>query len=84
MVADTLNRLPKQENVVDNVEAILPFIQKEEGIFSVQLDRNKAIQVKGRSLRKRLKDSPEDFKKFKIKNVKRYSYPLYKSNPKNI
>ena len=55
MVADTLNRLPKQENVVDNVEAILPLIQKEEGIFSVQLDRNKAIQV-------------DDFKKH-IKNM---------------
>ena len=37
VVADALSRLPKQGDIVDDVEAILPFASKDEGIFPIQL-----------------------------------------------
>ena len=33
VVADELNRLPKQGDIVDDVEAVLPFASKDEVIF---------------------------------------------------
>ena len=37
VVADALSRLPKQGDIVDDVEAVLPFASKNEEIFPIQL-----------------------------------------------
>ena len=34
---DVLSRLPKQGDIVDGVEALLPFVLKDEVIFTTQL-----------------------------------------------
>ena len=53
VLADALSRLSKQRDRVDGEEAILQFVQKEEGIFIVQMVRIQVIQVRGRNLRKK-------------------------------
>ena len=37
VVADALSRLSKQGDIVDDVEAVLPFTSKDEEIFPIQL-----------------------------------------------
>ena len=68
-VTDALSRFPKQGNIVDDVAAILPLVHKEEGIFSVQLEKIQAIQSKARSLRKGLKDNPGHYQRVRIEKV---------------
>ena len=36
VVADALRRLPKQGDIVDDVDAVLPFVSVDENIFPVQ------------------------------------------------
>ena len=74
VVADALSRLPKQGDIVDDVEAILPFASKDEGIFPIQLQLIQNSQSKDRSLRKRLKDNPNHYKKQAIENVQVITY----------
>ena len=64
-VVNTLSRLLKQVDTVDGVEATLPFVIKEEGIFPVQLNRIQVIQL---NLGKRLKENPRDYQRSKIEN----------------
>ena len=47
IVADTLSRLPKQGDIVDDIDALLPFVTVDEKIFPVRL---KEIQEKDRDL----------------------------------
>ena len=42
MVADALSRLPKQGDIVDDVEAVLPFVPVDENIFPVHLQEIQA------------------------------------------
>ena len=74
VVADALSRLPKQGDIVDDVEAILPFASKDEGIFPIQLQLIQNSQGKDRSLRKRLKDNPNHYKRQEIENVQVITY----------
>jgi len=74
VVADALSRLPKQGDIVDDVEAILPFASKDEGIFPIQLQLIQNSQSKDRSLRKRLKDNPNHYKRQEIENVQVITY----------
>ena len=51
VVADALNRLPKQGDIVDDVEAILPHVPKRRSNISpVHLDRVQVIRVLDESL----------------------------------
>ena len=54
---------------MNDVKAILSFVLKKVGIFPVQLDSVQAIQVKDRNFKKKIKENPEDYKRFKIENV---------------
>ena len=68
VIPDALSRLPKRGDIVDGIEAILPFRspqllkkkkKKKKGIFQVQLDNGiQATQGKCRSQRKRPKHNP--------------------------
>ena len=74
VVADALSRLPKQGDIVDDVEAVLPFASKDEEIFPIQLQQIQNSQSKDRSLRKRLKDNPKHYQRKNIENVQVITY----------
>ena len=69
VVADALSRLPKQGDIVGDVEAALPFACKDEEIFPIQFQQIQNSQSKNRSLRKRLKDNPKHYQRKNIENV---------------
>ena len=54
MAADALNRLPKQGDIVDDVDAVLPFVPVDEYIFPVHLKEIQAKQAKDRDLRQKI------------------------------
>ena len=75
VVSDALSRLPEQGDIVDDVEAILSFASMDEGIFPIQLQLLiQNSQSKDRSLRKRLKENPNHYKKKAIENVQVITY----------
>ena len=67
IVADALSRLLKQGNIVDDVDAVLPFVSVELKVFPVNLKTIQEHQVSDRSLRRRLKTDPKDYHKLKVK-----------------
>ena len=51
VVADVQSRLPKQGDIVDDVDTVLPFVPVYENIFPVHLKEIQAKQEKDRDLR---------------------------------
>ena len=52
VVADALSRLPKQGDIVDDVDVVLPFAPVDENIFPVLLKEIQAKQANDRDLRR--------------------------------
>ena len=52
-VADALSKLPKQGDIVEDVEAVLPFVPEDQDVFPVQIQKIKEKQEKDRSLWKK-------------------------------
>ena len=63
MVADALSRLPKQGDIVDDVDAVLPFVPVIQ-----------AKQAKDRDLRQKIKTNPSYFQKTVVEQVKVVTY----------
>ena len=82
IVADALSRLPKQGDIVDDVDAILPFVPVEPTVFPVNLQLIHEHQVSDRSLRRRLKTNPKDYSKLNVeqKQVIAYKNRIYIPN----
>ena len=70
VVADALSRLPKQGDIVEDVNTVMPFVQKDKDIFPIKLEEIQERQEVNRSLRKRIRDNPKDYKKLIIENYK--------------
>ena len=45
-VADTLSKLPNQDDIVDDVDTVLPCVPVDENIFPVHLKKIQAKQAK--------------------------------------
>ena len=69
VVADALSRLPKQGDIVEDVEAVLPFVPVDTTIFPIQLQEVQELQEQDRSLRKRVRDNPEEYSKQTVEQV---------------
>ena len=65
IVADALSRLPRQGDIVEDVEAVLPFVPVDTTIFPVNLSEVQELQKQDRSLRKQLWNNPKEFSKKK-------------------
>ena len=63
VVAETLSRLPKQGDIVDDVDAVLPFVPVDENIFPVHLKEIQAKQAKDIDLRQKIKTNSSHFQK---------------------
>ena len=74
VVADALSRLPKQGDIVDDVDALLPFVPVDENIFPVQLKEIQSYQTKDRELRQKIKNNPVHFQKEIVEQVKIVTY----------
>ena len=74
VVADALSRLPKQGDIVDDVDAVLPFVPVDENIFPVHLKEIQAKQAKDRDLRQKIKTNPSHFQKTVVEQVKVITY----------
>ena len=74
VVADALSRLPKQGDIVEDVEAVLPFVPADQDVFPVHLQKIKEKQEKDRSLRKKIRQNPKDYTKIVIENQKIVSF----------
>ena len=74
VVTDALSRLPKQGDIVDDVEVVLPLASKDEEIFPIQLQLIQNSWIKDRCLRKRLKDNPKHYQRKNIENVQVITY----------
>ena len=61
MVADVLSRLVKQGDMVDDLEAVLPFVLEDQDVFPVQIQKMKEKHAK--SLRKKMRQNPKDYTK---------------------
>ena len=70
IVADALSRLPKQGDIVEDVEAVLPLVPVDTTIFPVQLQEVQELQEQDRSLRKKVRDNPKEFSKQTIEQIK--------------
>ena len=81
MAADALSRLPKRGGIVDDVDAVLPFVPVDENISPVHL---KEIQGKDRDLRQKVKTNPSHFQKTMIKQVKVITYKNRIYVPKDL
>ena len=62
--------LPKQGDIVDDVDAVLPFVPVDENIFPVHLKKIQAKQAKDRDLRQKIKTNPSHFQKTMVEQVK--------------
>ena len=58
----------KQGDIVEDVNTVMPFVQKDKDIFPVQLEEIQEQQEVDRSLRKRIRDNPKDYNKIIIEN----------------
>ena len=74
VVADALSRLPRQGDIVEDVEAVLPFVPVDTTIFPVKLSEVQELQEQDRSLRKQLRNNPKEFTKKEIEQVKIITY----------
>ena len=74
VVADALSRLPKQGDIVDDVDVVLPFVPVDENIFPVQLKEIQSYQTKDRELRQKIKNNPVHFQKKTVEQVKVVTY----------
>ena len=63
VVADALSRLPKQGDIVDDVDAVLPFVPVDENIFPVHLKEIQAKQAKGQRSKTKDQDKPKSLPK---------------------
>ena len=64
VVADALSRLPKQGDIVDDVDAVLPFVPEYENIiFPVRLKEIQSYQTKDRELSQIIKSNPVYYQK---------------------
>ena len=63
VVADALSRIPKQEDIVEDVEAVLSLVPVDTNIFHIQLKEVQELQEQDRSLRKKVWDNPKEFNK---------------------
>ena len=70
VVADGLSKLPKQGDIVEDVEAVLPLVPVDTTIFPVQLQEVQELQEQDRSLRKKVRDIPKEFSKQTIEQIK--------------
>ena len=69
-VADTLSRLPKQGDIMGDVEVVLTFVPVDENIFPMQLKEIQSYQAKDRDLRRKIKNNPVHFQKETVEQVK--------------
>ena len=70
VVADAPSRLPKQGDIVDNVDVELPFVPVDDNIFPVQLKKIQAKKANDRDLRQKIKINPSHFQKTVIERKK--------------
>ena len=84
IVADALSRLPKQGDIVDDVDTVLPFVPVEPSVFPVNLKTIHEHQVSDRSLRRRLKTNPKDYHKLKVEQIQVIAYKNRIYIPKNL
>ena len=61
VVADALSRLPKQGDIVDDIDTVLAFVPVDENIFPVHLKEIQAKQAKDRDPRQKIKTNPSHF-----------------------
>ena len=61
-----MSRLPKQGDIVDDIDAIPPFVPVEPIAFPVNLQLIHEHHVSDRILRRRLKTNPKDYSKLNI------------------
>ena len=74
VVADALSKPPKKGDIVDDVDAVLPSLTKDENIFPVHLKEIQAKQAKDRDLRQKIKTNPSHFQKTVVEQVKVVTY----------
>ncbi len=74
IVADALSRLPKQGDIVEDVDAVLPFSLVEPTVFLVNLKLIHEHQVSDRSIRRRLKTNPKDHQKITVEQEQVIAY----------
>ena len=84
VVADALSRLPKQGDIVDDVDAVLPFVPVDPTVFPVNLRTIQEQQVSDRSLRRRLKTNPKDYSKLKVEQTQVIVYKNHIYIPNNL
>ena len=83
--ADALSRLPKQGDiVVDDVDAVLPFVPVDENIHPVFLKKIQAKQANDRDLRQKAKTNPSHFQKTVAEQVKIITYKDIIYVPKDL
>ena len=56
---------PRQGDIVEDVEAVLPFVPVDSTIFPVKLSEVQELQEQDRSLRKQPWNNPKEFTKKK-------------------
>ena len=62
---DAPSRLPTQGDIVEDVEAVLPFVPVDTTFFPIKLLEVQKLQEQDRSLRKQLQNNPKEFSKKK-------------------
>ena len=70
IVVDALSRLSRQGDIVEDVEAVLPFVPVDATIFPVNLSEAQELQEQDRSLRKQLRNNPKEFSKKELDQMK--------------
>ena len=74
IVADALSRLPKQDDIVHDVDAVFQFVRVDENIFPLQLKEIQSYQAKDRDLRQKIKNNPVHSQKETVEQVNIVTY----------
>ncbi len=74
VVADALSRLPKQDDIVHDVDAVFPFVPVDENVFPLQLKEIQSYQAKDRDLRQKIKNNPVHSQKETVEQVNIVTY----------
>ena len=69
VVADALSRHPKQGDIVEDVEAVLPLVPVDTTISPIQLQEVHELKEQDRLLRKKVQDNSKEFSKQTIDQV---------------
>lgn len=84
MVADTLIRLPKQGDIADDADAVLPFVSVDNNIIPVQLKDIKDKQAKDSELEQNIGNDPDNFQRNTTEKVTVVTYKNRIYMPKDL